>query len=430
MSPILPTSRLDKEPTCSELKEALTAGRSNHTAAVMFETSEASIRRFRKRHGLEQGPTTEPEGITLVGTEEVIISSPVSNEPTFTDEADLMDEYDLDPEDWESDTARISKWGGPENPHYHMRLNLRRKRPELQIMAPRTDGWVPPYEAPRSTENGELVVIVGDQQAPFQHQGLHRCFFEWLRVNQPHRGISLGDTFDFPDIRPGHRFDPENTAPVNECLQAGYDIFRDYVQASLATRWTKLLGNHDERLRNVLLDTPNCRPLYGMKQPDSPEREGKLIHSLGHAACLDELGIELVDCNGSYEHGQVNLSDKLAVRHGWIARKGSGSSALATLESLRYSVVVGHTHRQSIVYNTTANIDGEINTLVAAEAGSMCRIDINTGEDERRFPSYAVMPDWQNGFMTATIWPDGKFHLDPAIYVNDTLLWRDQRYEA
>jgi hypothetical protein len=145
---------------------------------------------------------------------------------------------------------------------------------------------------------------------------------------------------------------------------------------------------------------------------------------------LDELGINVIDCNGSYEHGQVNLSNKLAVRHGWIARQGSGTSALATLEHLRYSVIVGHTHRQSIVYKTTFDIEGNLTTLVAAEAGCMCRVEQNVGPDRRRFPSYAPSPDWQQGFVTADIWPDGKFVLTPAVYVNKVLLYGDQRYEA
>ena len=49
----------------------------------------------------------------------------------------------------------------------------------------------------------------------------------------------------------------------------------------------------------------------------------------------------------------------------------------------------------------------------------MCRLDLG----------YTVAPDWQQGFATATIYPDGTFKLDLATYVNNTLYWRDQRYE-
>jgi hypothetical protein len=200
--------------------------------------------------------------------------------------------------------------------------------------------------------------------------------------------------------------------------------------STLLARWTKLMGNHDDRFHNFFLDKPSTAQVAEWKRPDTPNGEGERLLDLRFAGRLDELDIDVVDTGGDYSLGQVNLSKHLAVRHGWIARAGAGNSAQATLQSLRYSVIVGHTHRLAIVSHTSASIDGVTNTLQAAEAGCMCRVSQIPAADGRVFPSYAVTPDWQQGFMTASIWPDGRFHLTPAVYVDGTLLYGDQRYEA
>lgn len=433
-------SKLDQEPTLSVLKADILGGETNAYLARKYSTSEKSIRRFRVRHGVN--PKSFEPGETFVDEQEGVghISTPSSTVRIVQDPDEMIRQRGLDPEEWTIGEGgmRVNEYEGPapkgasesKITYYQTRFNIVKKSLATPFQYPRTDGWIAPPKAAVRHDMDRLVVIVGDQQVPFHDKGLHECFLSWLNYNEPDQGVSLGDTYDFPDIRPGHRVYAKHNAKVNECLQAGYDLFRDYVDASDQTHWTKLFGNHDDRFKNFLLDKPSTREVAEWKRPDRDGKTGEELHDLAFAGCLDELGIDCVDTGGSYENGQVNLSKYLAVRHGWIARKGAGSSALATLESTRYSIVVGHTHRQSIVYHTSANIDGEINTLTAAEAGCMCRVSQVPAEDGRVWPGYTVAPDWQQGFMTATIWPDGKFHLDPAVFVDGTLLWRDQRFEV
>lgn len=436
-------SWLDEEPVCSYVKQLILAGETNASIARMvaerhdFPTTESSIRRFRVRH--ELNPEAFKAGETFIDGDEGYIDTGPTTEGILQDPDVMIRQRGLDPEEWRiADGMRVNQYEGPasaDSPdskitYYQTRFNIERIKPENQVLPARTDGWKAPFKASVPSDKVKLVVIVGDQQAPFQDPGLHTAFLSWLEFNRPHKGVSLGDSVDFADIRPGHRYYPEMNATVNIGLQSGYDMFRGYVNASPDTWWQKLMGNHDERIYNIFLDSPKMRPIHGLKRPDAPDSPGERVHALSHLMRLDELDIEVVETGGHYEHGQINLSKYLAVRHGWLARSGSGSTALATLETLRYSVVVGHTHRQSIVYKTTGNIDGEVNTLTAAEAGCMCRIDQVPDDQDRIWPGYTVSPDWQQGFMTATIWPDGKFHLDPAIYVDGVLLYRDQRYEV
>jgi transposase/predicted phosphodiesterase len=384
-------SKLDNPSIIEAVKTAVLRGDTNATIAHTYGVSEASVRRFRRRH--ELNPAQFGGDYVTVEGDKAEISTAPTTDGILTNPDVMLRQRGLDPLEWEITALRANEYEGPNSSeraaltgeakikYYQTRFTVEKRKPDAErIMAPRTDGWVAPPKTRklRSSVSPELIVVVGDQQAPFHDETLHALFCEWLEENKPDRGVSLGDSYDFPDIRPGHRYNPENNAIVNECLQAGYDMFRGYVNSSPDTRWIKMIGNLDPR--------------------------------------------------GAYDLAQVNLSDKLAVRHGWIARQGSGVSALATLQHLGYSVIVGHTHRQSKVNETKHEIDLQIRQLTAVEAGCMCRVQQVPDAYGRVFPSYTPSPDWQQGFCTVEMWPDGLFNIDLATYVNGSLMWRGQRY--
>lgn len=368
---------------------------------------------------------------------------PVHNEDDLkrilTDPDKMLRQRGLDPDDWEITSLTPNMWDGPVKggrklTYYQTKFTCKRRKPTSEmIMAPRTDGWVrPSVNYVRHLEGkSSFVVIVGDQQAPFHDKDLHARTLEFLRQVQPAAMVNLGDTIDLPDIRPGHRIHPAHTAHINECLQSGYDIMRGYVDAVPDMVIKMLYGNHCERMLNILTDAGQAeiRNLVGIKRPDTPEDKGEELLTLEHAMRMDELGVSVIKPAGPYQRAGILLTDKLAVRHGWIARKGSGASALATLEHLGYNVIVGHTHRQSQVFKTVHEITGETRTLMGIEAGCMCRVSqVPDPEDGRVWPGYTDEPDWQQGFATAEIWSDGFFKADLATYVNGVLLYRDQRF--
>lgn len=396
-------------------------------------TSDRSIRRAKRRWGLAGGlrqTQGEKPRVTTIrkGDDEI---TEIVGEPTVGDVSpeELIKAHGLNPDDWDVTNVKINRWTAMtgkkrDNELVEMcqiTIQLVRRKPAPPfIQAARTDG--PSYRksgaAHSGQENGaKLVVFVGDQQAPFHNEGLHELFCQWLEVNTPEEGILIGDTVDFPDIS-RHRYNPERTATVQQCVNAGYRVLKDYRESSLDTWWRKMPGNHDERIRNTLIDW--ATELYGITraQVEGDEQEPPVL-GVEHLLRLDELGIDYVDPDGQYDQAQINVTKYLAARHGWIAVKGAGQSALKTLEHLGYSIAVGHTHRQAIVHQTKHDIDGTPTTLVAVEIGSMCNLD-GLG--------YSVAPDWQNGFATATIWPDGVFKMDLATFFDGTLAWRDQRY--
>lgn len=437
-------SPLDTSEVSDFVSRLVRAGETNASIARQvtrgfgIDTTADSVRRFRKRHDLNI-PGTEPAYTRIKGND-ADCRTPLS-ERIEADPDRMLRERGLNPEDWYIDDIGVNEYEGLQKGGknktklYQTKFHAKRKKPYVGLMPPRSDGWKAPTRARiqilPDPKKPDLIVVCGDQHAPFHDKNLHRLFCQWLEENHPHRGVVLGDLGDFPDIS-RHPADPENHCRAQDCLQGSYDILRAYIEASPSTPWDYLIGNHDERIRQYMIK--NAPLLYPFRQVDTADSPGAEIHAMSHLMRLDELGVNLIDPQGTYEYAQVELSSNLAVRHGWVVRQGSGASALKTLEQTGYSVIVGHTHRQSCVYHTMQEIDGTPRQTLAAEAGCMCRMDKRTSRSKfedpgERYPNYTVHPDWQAGFCTAAIYPDGKFKVDLATYVNSVLLWRDKRYE-
>lgn len=312
--------------------------------------------------------------------------------------------------------VRVNEWGDEKQ----LRVDL---EPTTKVVLPaRTDGWKPPKAPKPITGRPKLTVVCSDHHVPHQSKPLHEAFVAWLREHRPDVGIINGDFLNMGDAAlTRHRLDPARVENLQTSIDTAWGILRDYVEASPSTSWKMLAGNHEDRLRNSILDQL-AGVVHGVRQADRPKSHPVL--SIPHLLRLDELGIEYVGGDDDYRHWQIEITPTLACRHGWIASKGSGSSALKTLRHLNYSVIVGHTHRQSQVFASSNRIDGTPVTLLAAETGTMAEVDA-TGL------GYAPSPDWQNGFVTVSSWsptkrsPDGTFKVDLGTYVSGRLMWRD-----
>jgi predicted phosphodiesterase len=321
--------------------------------------------------------------------------------------------------DWSIQRARVNSWGGEDgNDNAQLRVDL---EPTIGLLMPaRTAGWVAPNPPPRATVGRpELTVVLSDQHVPRIDARLHQGVLAWLEEHEPDHGIIAGDFLDYGPVS-RHRTDP-GEANLQTTIDQAWGVLREYREASPRTRWQWLDGNHEDRMRNAVLD--QLAALHGLRRADAPPGEYPVL-AVPHLLRLDELGIEYHGGQGDYRHAQVQITPSLACRHGWIATKGSGASALKTLTALNYSVIVGHTHRQSIVYKSGNSIDGQPITLLGCETGTLATVDA-TGM------GYAPNPDWQNGFCTVTTWPateqhpDGTFKVDLATYVANRLMWRD-----
>jgi hypothetical protein len=334
----------------------------------------------------------------------------------------LLRSRGIDPDDWVVVRVRVNEWGENKEgePLRQLRVDLVPRSMDALLPA-RTDGWRPPPRlATAPKDDAELVVFFGDHHAPHHDPDLHTAACAWLRKNKPARGVICGDLLDY-DAVSRHRKNPAWASTTQECLDSAYSILRSYVQASPTTRWQMLDGNHEARMRNAVLE--HLLGIHGITRAVAPEEvRGQAVLSAAHLLRLDELGIEWVGTDDEYSHAQVRVSPHLAARHGWISRKSSGASAISTLDALRYSVFIGHCHRQAMVFHTAHDIDGAARELVGVEIGTMARIQGGLGY----VPGGNA--NWQQGFATARIWPDGFFSADLAKFVGGSLVWANQRY--
>ena len=171
-------SPLDEEPVLGFIKELINEGETNASIVTSLwaskhrlQTSEKSIRRFRKRHGLEANMVRNARaGYKINGDDAEVISSATPHNPMDDPDA-MLRERGLDPEEWILDSATVNEWDGPSQDgmrtYHQAKLNLKRKRPELQLVAPRSDGWVAPKPIPASTKRYPAYCRIGDQQAPY-----------------------------------------------------------------------------------------------------------------------------------------------------------------------------------------------------------------------------------------------------------------------
>lgn len=441
-------SNLDRPEIKRFIENSILAGETNCSIVRLVKdefsiyTSEAGIRRFRLRHGVNPGAvlkeSTKIDGDSAEGT-----FAPTTKRPVLDDPDTMLRQRGLNPDEWAITHVTANEYQGPNSAdavaaggdnkitYYQTKFTAAKTQPTI-LMPARSDGWKrPSFGGSWGISNKlgtepELVVICGDQQAPYVDENLHLLFCKWLSQHRPSRGVLLGDTVDLPTMSK-HKPDPESDANVNECTQSGYNTLRGYVDASVRTDWVVMPGNHCVRINDYLaMRAPEAATIRRATMEGGRREEPVL--SLKHLMRLDELGIEWIDPKGPYTQAQYNVNDKLAIRHGWLAKNGGGNTAYASLNSLGYSLGVGHTHRQSIVHKTIHDINGHIGTITAFETGCMCVVE-KTEINGKMWPNYTGSPpDWHQGFATASIWPDGFFRIDLATYVNKTLLWRDERY--
>lgn len=272
----------------------------------------------------------------------------------------------------------------------------------------------------------ERVVLVGDFQFPYEDKDAFRLFLAFLRTYRPDRAILTGDIIDFAKIS---RFasDPRIADTQQELAYAHARLAEMVDAAGPDCRWQWAVGNHEVRLQRFLWN--NAPELVGLKRAG----ESHELITVPHLVNCEALGIEWVgsqegDLGDDYVNSRIVLCenglDPLVVLHGWVARKGSGVSGLATSDQLDASVAVGHVHRQAITHRTKQGVVGMPRVLTAIETGTMSKLSLGYG-------GHKGIEDWQPGFATVETRVDGSWTPE-LVRINPykkTLSWRDLRLD-
>lgn len=395
------------DPAVEAALELLRTGRCRSIDGAARNTK-AVRSKVREAWAEERADGPEPSGVkTKDSGGKAVISDPSLEPAAPWKPEELLEAHGLDPEEWEITRVRGNRWGEPGEPLHQLRVDVVPKRAMIRPVDP--NSWTPPpAPKPVKPKKGEPKrhITIGDHHAPHHDKTFHALFLRYLADIEPHEIDVNGDLFDFATIS-RHRQRDGYAQSVNDCLQGGFEILRDYRHVA-PNAWILLKrGNHCERLLHMILD--NARELHHITPADEeiPALDlRRLIH-------LDELHVEYVD--EEWDRAKTQPSRKLSVRHGYATSKSATDQMLAKLAG---STIQGHTHRLSLRFRTehTENPDEPTITRMGAEAGCAAEIHeglgyINGGE-----------PDWQQGALLTHIWEDGDFLTQPIVYVPGRLL--------
>lgn len=404
----------------AEAQQLISQGYSQRRAAAAVGVAESTLRYHLNGRSTSTGrdPEAERPYVRVTEDEAVIVAKPSKS---VTDPHQLMLQMGLDPADWDNPSCVINQWGDASDPSYQLKLRLERRKP-TKFVTPAVH--VPPViRSARPAYSGVSndTVVLGDQQAPYEDPEAHALVLQVLKDLKPTAVVLTGDTVDFPDIS-RHKDNPEWHVSTQECIDAGYRLIRDYVEAADTASFTKLIGNHDERIRNEILN--RAERLYGVRPaPTEDDPDPLEALSLRRLLHLDKLGVNLIQPNGNYTHAQFPIRSDLVVRHGWL----TGANAPAkSLQSIDFNLIVGHTHRQSITKRLVHDHEGRVREQFAVETGCLCRLEGGLG--------YAVDPNWAQGFAVATTWEDGSVNAELATIKNDggrkSLFFRGEKWSV
>lgn len=388
-------------------------------SAVIGEARDIGAQVKRAKTGEQKASTT------IKGDAATIVTRPA---PKIGDPAEWIAESGLDPEEWEAYNIKLNTWDAMTSDKatgdnqivkmFQVTASAKRKV-KLDWLFPAAD--VKQRRAPQpKIEKGEpqRVVLFPDQHAPYNDERLHYLAMCHLVDWAPHRIVNLGDVCDYPSISK-YKDNPAYFAAAQVCAQAGFEILHDQRTAAPDAVMDMLLGNHDARPETELLARAermwDFRPATWPGE-DAPPRPWSPRHVLN----LDRLHVNFTgpELDGdSYFQGVLALAPDIAAVHGFIT---GSNSASGTVERLGQSVFFGHSHRQKIHHVTKYKGKEPVAEWVGVECGTMRGIKGGGG--------FSFNPQWQQGYVTASIWPDGEFTYDVARFNGTTLTWREKRY--
>lgn len=220
----------------------------------------------------------------------------------------------------------------------------------------------------------ELKIVLSDLQLPFHDKRAIAAVCTMLadRAASIVEVHQVGDFFDFTGIS---RWVDGTVAEggLQKELDASRSVQAD-IHAAYAGKKTRILGNHDDRLKKYL--STKAKGLHGLRVLD-----------FDYVTEAERYGWKTVA-------EPYSVAPNTASVHGLSVRSKSGYTAHAHLDKVDSHVVHGHTHRAGLVYRTVG-----ARTRWAMETG--CLMDPAKA-------SYAPggFVDWQQA--VAALWVDGK----------------------
>ncbi|RLI83490.1 MAG: hypothetical protein DRP01_09020 [Archaeoglobales archaeon] len=229
---------------------------------------------------------------------------------------------------------------------------------------------------------------------------------------QPNRIDMLGDWLDMADWSDKFLRSPEfywTTQPA--LIEANW--WNEQIRSVAPNAHISMHpGNHDERMNTAI--TTHLLAGYSLKSVDSEFPAMGLPNLLS----LESLGIEWT---GNYPDDGDWLSDTLFLKHGDVARSGSGATGKAILSKAVTSTVYGHIHRRELISKSIYERNST-RVITAFCPGCACHVD-------GRVPGHKTAQEWQQGIALIE-YTDTMHTITPIAIEEGRAIYNGELFEA
>jgi hypothetical protein len=393
---------------------------------------ESFSRKVRKAKNEVRG-TQEPILTSVLPEKNNIYMEEEGNEGVVTSECStqiksieqLLEACNVDMDKWILKSQKVNAWNaqtkeGELATLFQVKGYLEKKVPDVQripVVQPIQFNHPVKYKPDSLTSGIIRTLILGDAQIgyhknqstgelnPFHDIKAMEVLLKVVSDNYFDEVIINGDMLDFTEASkytqlPSFAF----------TLQHSVNYLGEWLSQLRAnapkSRITYLIGNHEVRLKNQLVE--NFKFAYDLKayKDDIP------FYSLNKLLDLPSLDINLIE---EYPKGTYWLGDTLKVLHGEF------TNASKELSTSNTSVIMGHLHHLETLSKSVHNREGICQVQVVVH-GCLCKIDGTV-------PGVNTRPSWQQGVVVVEQ-VSGIDAINHAPIVDGAMIYNGKVYHA
>ena len=352
----------------------------------------------------------------------------------------LIDEANIDLEEWEIERHVINKWdgqreGGDPVPLWQVKAWLEKKvltEKEFEPVKPISLDFN--YSQPKNPEDENLNtgVLIPDPHIGYRRDSYsremipfhdRRCLdidLQIIKDVEPNLIVILGDFLDMPNWSQKFTRSPEFANILQASVKEGYWWLRNMREIAPDARIIYIQGNHEERLTRFQKN--NVKAAYGVKSATATKNDPSLL-SVPNLLDLPSLQVEWI---GSYPDGGHWVNDNLVAEHGSTTSSVSGKTAGKVLDDARESHVFGHVHRVESATKTAYPKNGP-KEYRATSLGCQVYLD-NQGTET---PGQKKKQDWQNAVGVVEYESgNGYFSINPLLIYDGEMIYRGKKYQG
>ncbi len=376
---------------------------------------------------VERADGEMPAGAKATDTHLEIVSVP---NPQGTDQVtpeDLIRGLDLKPDEWDYQVIP-NRWdvfvgrdddGAPMFTTLHQVKVVATRRAEALFKFDVPLNWQPSLAEPPARDPGQPIIIpiFSDPHAPNYQKELVEASVYWLECFQPERVWCLGDAGNnSPFGRHAVNMRKDLHISPEEAVWSTTELLARWSNAAPGAVRTLLFGNHDYWLIKRILE------VYPRMMEIRRWGETKPHLAMSTILKLDEIGWSYHETDGEYHDVDIEIVPELVGMHGTLTGKPHGGAVKEMSRWEGVSIIQGHDHTLGMTAIRKRLPNRKHVQRYGICAGSLANADL--GYD----PAHNIGQGWP----VLTLWPDGRWSVDFALYdpVTKSTTWRDWRYDA